>query len=73
MDLIAREMVKEYGDDKVFNFSLGNPRVQPPKEYDQIMIDTINDHKTILYPHGYANNVGDDDAREAMAELFSKL
>ena len=73
MDLIARDMVKQYGDEKVFNFSLGNPRVHPPKEYDKIMIDTINDHQTLLYPHGYANNVGDDDAREAMAELFSKI
>ena len=45
MDGIAREMAEKYGEESIHNFSLGNPRVPPPKEYNQIMIDTINDDK----------------------------
>ena len=72
MDGIAREMEEKYGEESIHNFSLGNPRVPPPKEYNQIMIDTINDDKFFL-PHGYAPNVGDKEGREAIAELFSKI
>ena len=72
MDQIASEMEEKHGKGCIFNFSLGNPRVPPPEEYDQIMIDTIKD-KDFFLPHGYASNVGDTPGREAIAELFSKL
>ena len=72
MDKIAAEMEKKHGKGCIYNFSLGNPRVPPPEEYDKIMIDTIQD-KDFFLPHGYASNEGDNPAREAVAELFSKL
>jgi len=72
MDQIASEMEQKHGKGCIYNFSLGNPRVPPPKEYDQIMIETIQD-KDFFLPHGYAANVGDQPGREAVAELFSKL
>ena len=72
MDQIASQMEEKHGKGCIFNFSLGNPRVPPPEEYDKIMIETIQD-KEFFLPHGYASNVGDDPAREAVAELFSKL
>ena len=72
MDQIASEMEAKHGKGCIYNFSLGNPRVPPPEEYDKIMIETIQD-KEFFLPHGYASNVGDDPAREAVAELFSKL
>ena len=72
MDKIASEMEEKHGKGCIYNFSLGNPRVPPPEEYDQIMIDTIKD-KDFFLPHGYASNVGDQPGREAIAEIFSKL
>ena len=36
-------MAKKYGEDSIHNFSIGNPRVPPPDEYEQIMIDTVKD------------------------------
>ena len=72
MDEIAKEMAKKYGEDSIHNFSIGNPRVPPPDEYEQIMIDTVKD-KEFFLPHGYAPNTGDQEAREAIAELFSKI
>ena len=72
MDQIAKEMVKKYGEDSIHNFSIGNPRVPPPEEYEKIMLDTLND-KDFFLPHGYAPNTGDQEGREAIAELFSKI
>ena len=72
MDEIAKDMVKQYGEESIHNFSIGNPRVPPPEEYNQIMIDTIND-KEFFLPHGYAPNTGDQEGREAIAEIFSKI
>ena len=72
MDQIASEMEEKYGRGCIHNFSIGNPRVPPPEEYNKIMIETIQD-KEFFLPHGYAPNTGDKPAREAMAELFSKL
>ena len=72
MDGIAKEMVKKYGEEAIHNFSIGNPRVPPPEEYNKIMMETLND-KDFFLPHGYAPNTGDQEGREAIAELFSKL
>ena len=72
MDKIASEMEQKHGKGCIFNFSLGNPRIPPPEEYDQIMIETLKD-KDFFLPHGYASNEGDQAGREAVAELFSKL
>ena len=72
MDEIAKEMVKKYGEDAIHNFSIGNPRIPPPEEYNKIMMDTLND-KDFFLPHGYAPNTGDQEGREAIAELFTKL
>ena len=72
MDEIASKMVKKYGEDAIHNFSIGNPRIPPPEEYNKIMMDTLND-KDFFLPHGYAPNTGDQEGREAIAELFTKL
>ena len=40
MDQIASEMEAKHGKGCIYNFSLGNPRVPPPEEYDKIMIET---------------------------------
>ena len=72
MDGIAKEMVKKYGEEAIHNFSIGNPRVPPPEEYNKIMMETLND-KDFFLPHGYAPNTGDQEGREAIAELVSKL
>ena len=62
MDQIATEMAKTHGDHAIHNFSIGNPRILPPEEYNKIMVDTIND-KSFFLPHGYAPNTGDKEGR----------
>ena len=47
---------KIYGDDKVFDFSIGNPDLEPPKEVKDALIELAN--ADIPGMHGYMANAG---------------
>lgn len=59
---------KIYGDDKVYDFTLGNPDPEPPAE----VIDSMR--KYIEYPniHKYMSNVGFSDVRDKIAGYISE-
>lgn len=60
----------EIGDDKVFDFSLGNPSIEPPKSVNKSIIDLIeNTNSTLL--HGYTSAQGDASVRLAIAESLN--
>ena len=61
---------KEFGADQVFDFSLGNPNLEPPQEF----FDVLKEEATTRSPgrHGYMPNVGYADAREKVAEYVSE-
>mgnify|MGYP006340580539 FL=1 len=56
----------KYGEDKVFDFSLGNPDLDPPEEV-LIAIENIAKDRTHGC-HGYMSNAGYDNVRQAMAD-----
>lgn len=56
---------KQYGDDKVFDFSLGNPDLDPPEEVIQAIQEEAKDVSHGC--HGYMPNAGYPSVREAMA------
>ncbi len=59
-------MAAKYGAENVYDFSLGNPSVEPPAEVKQAMLDVIHEEEpTIL--HGYMSNSGYEDVRDAIA------
>ncbi|QUI25588.1 pyridoxal phosphate-dependent aminotransferase [Vallitalea pronyensis] len=60
-----------YGPDKVFDFSLGNPNVEPPKEI-VTAIHEILDEESPSMVHGYMNNSGYEDVREKIAAYTSE-
>ncbi|BBF45174.1 biosynthetic aromatic amino acid aminotransferase alpha [Lachnospiraceae bacterium KM106-2] len=62
----GNEMAKQYGAENVFDFSLGNPSVEPPKEVKEAIISILNMESPNLV-HGYMNNSGFEDVREAIA------
>ena len=41
----AKKRRAEIGDDKVFDFSIGNPSVEPPKEIAEAIVDLVNNAK----------------------------
>ncbi len=54
------------GSDKVFDFSIGNPSVEPPKEISDTICDLIKNESAVLL-HGYTSAQGDLGTREAIA------
>lgn len=54
-----------YGPDNVFDFSLGNPDLEPPKAVEEALIELVT-HPT-RGMHGYMSNAGYDFVRKAIA------
>jgi len=61
----------EIGADKVFDFSLGNPSVEPPKEIKETIIDLINNSSSVAL-HGYTSAQGDLGVRTTIAQSIEK-
>ena len=67
----GKRMAALYGSENVYDFSLGNPSVQPPVEVKNAIIDILeNEDET--YVHGYMSNAGYEDVRAAIAESLNK-
>ena len=64
------KLKKEFGNDNVYDFSLGNPDLEPPVEVKNAMkkLAASDDIGT----HGYMPNPGYDFARAAMAKKVSE-
>lgn len=63
----SKKRKAEIGNDKVFDFSLGNPSVNPPEEVKQTLLSLINqDNQTLL--HGYTSAQGDVVVRQTIAD-----
>jgi aspartate aminotransferase len=60
----------EFGAENVFDFSLGNPDLSPPPEFQKTLVDLAQ--KDIPGSHAYMPNGGYPFVREAVAEQISK-
>lgn len=61
----------EIGTENVFDFSLGNPSVEPPKEIKDTIIELLtNESGTAI--HGYTSAQGDLSVRCAIAKYISE-
>lgn len=67
----GKKMAKQYGADKVYDFSLGNPNVPAPEKVNQVIRDIVTEEDSITV-HGYPNNSGYEDVRSAVAENLNK-
>ncbi len=61
---------KIYGEDKVYDFSLGNPEIEPPVEVLESIKKHINSEDQGL--HKYMNNAGYPDVRQKVAAYLQK-
>ena len=52
----GQQLKAQYGNDKVFDFTLGNPYPEPPEEFKQALIEVAQDPRPGL--HGYMTNAG---------------
>ncbi|MEG0297283.1 MAG: pyridoxal phosphate-dependent aminotransferase [Clostridium sp.] len=60
-----------YGEENVFDYSIGNPNVEPPQAVKDAVIDIIS-NESPNYVHGYMNNSGYDDVRDDIAKFINK-
>lgn len=67
----GKKMAAIYGKENVYDFSLGNPSVQPPAEVSKAIakVAAMEDQN---YVHGYMSNIGYDECRDAIAESINK-
>ncbi|MCL2159821.1 MAG: pyridoxal phosphate-dependent aminotransferase [Oscillospiraceae bacterium] len=66
----GNELKKIHGADKVFDFSLGNPNLPPPKKVNETIVRLINENRPNL--HGYMQNAGHEYVRERIAGKLSE-
>jgi len=59
-----------HGAENVFDFSLGNPNLEPPAEFHRILADLIAEPHPGL--HGYMPNAGYLETRQAIAEYLTE-
>lgn len=71
-----REMFEEgarlgeiHGCENVFDFSIGNPNLEPPQEFQRVMEELVADRTPGR--HGYMPNAGYPETRAAVAEYLS--
>ena len=67
----GRQQSRLLGEDKVFDFSLGNPSIPAPEKVNQ-SIKTLLDTESSIRIHGYTSGVGGDLLREAVAKNLSE-
>ena len=59
-----------HGNENVFDLSLGNPLLEPPKEFKNNLLEIMNDSQK--GSHRYMPNAGFMDVREKIAENISQ-
>ena len=60
----------QIGEDKVFDFSLGNPSVAPPQIVEDTLIDILTNGDPVEV-HGYTSAQGDASVRKAVADYIN--
>lgn len=66
----GEKLRKIYGKDKVYDFTLGNPDPEPPKEVKEALKNMVIENKPGM--HGYMSNAGYEDVRKKIADSISK-
>jgi aspartate aminotransferase len=61
---------KQHGPGKVFDFSIGNPDIEPPPAFHRVFLRLAREDKK--GSHGYMPNAGYPDVREALARKVSR-
>src|SRR6266567_7271141 len=61
---------REFGADQVYDFTLGNPDVEPPKEFNESFLKIAQ--APVPGMHRYMNNAGYAETRSAVATALSR-
>ena len=53
----GKRMAREFGEENVYDFSLGNPNGPVPREVKEAIVSILEEEDPLLV-HGYMNNAG---------------
>ncbi|MBK5240286.1 pyridoxal phosphate-dependent aminotransferase [Clostridium sp.] len=67
----GKRLSEIYGEENVFDYSLGNPNVEPPENIKNEINKILNETAPKLV-HGYMNNSGYEDVRAKIAQYLNK-
>jgi aspartate aminotransferase len=62
---------KQYGEENVYDFSLGNPDTEPPEEVQKMLVEMLSN--PLKGMHRYMSNNGYEDVREEIATYLREL
>lgn len=65
------KLKEKYGEENVFDFSLGNPNVPPPEKFEDLLLNTVRTDAP--GSHAYMSNIGYPETREAVASYLSRV
>ena len=71
MFLEGKELAAKVGAENVYDFSLGNPMTPVSEEYNQAIIDAVQNESS-LELHGYMDNAGYPETRQAVADNLNR-
>ncbi len=66
----SKKRKAEIGDDKVYDFSLGNPTAPPPQQVKESILKLLNGSEIAL--HGYTSAQGDFSVRKTVADYINQ-
>ena len=67
----GKAMCEKYGSENVYDFSLGNPSVPAPEEFNRSLKQVI-DSTDPMKLHSYMSNAGFEETRKAIAENLNR-
>lgn len=67
----GNRLIKLYGAENVFDFSLGNPNVPAPEAVKTAITEILEENDPVVL-HGYTSNAGYADVREAVAKSLNE-
>jgi len=66
------KLKQQYGAENVFDFSLGNPNVDPPERFRELLAEIVEECRRTTGAHMYMQNVGYTDTRAEVAAYLSR-
>lgn len=67
----GEERRRKFGPENVFDFSLGNPNLEPPPRFKEVLAELAADRSQGL--HGYMSNAGFAETRQAVANHLNQF
>ncbi len=67
----GKKMAREIGPENVYDFSLGNPSVPAPPEFNEALKQVVDENDPFAL-HSYMSNAGYEETRQAIADDLNK-